>query len=490
MPANYSEVPGTRRIGDEASDDPEEAFRSPEELQKFFDYFCQGVLELDTPNQTIEYWSQKDHSVILTKPNAAFILINNFFIVAHRFLTEGVAGGVKFAKRIYLNTFFVMQCLDKRTPLYEVIEKFTSSASIDEWLSWFPILRKGYQTSETQMEKHIAEALDSTKNVEKLSGGWPGGWLELFSEPQFSICFVATTTTTSRGKPSESRVEYTISGSNLLKWLFRAYSRDKSVALKSLRFACEGRQLFLSSAGKKTAAELGLKDGSVITVSSAQHPSSATDGTAKKIALKKPRGAPSNKKRNQKNKKKAASNQSYSALSEEEKLKQQHSKAMSLVFEECSGSFKLKRQILDSMKLKRTPPKDKSKTSHALPSTAPISNPPPNGLAGKAGKLHFDIQVGEAENLYKTWSTTSFNRNLQSKRIITIDLHGLTKKDALARLALALPKWVDIAMRGEYPWIIPVKIICGRGNQILAEAVKDWIRCNKNAANTPKSLSY
>ncbi|KAL7540296.1 hypothetical protein ACHAXR_010011 [Thalassiosira sp. AJA248-18] len=42
-------------------------------------------------------------------------------------------------------------------------------------------------------------------------------------------------------------------------------------------------------------------------------------------------------------------------------------------------------------------------------------------------------------------------------------------------------------MRGEYPWVIPVDIVCGGGSQILSEAVKAWIRNNRQVANRPKN---
>ena len=71
-----------------------------------------------------------------------------------------------------------------------------------------------------------------------------------------------------------------------------------------------------------------------------------------------------------------------------------------------------------------------------------------------------------------------------------IDLHGLTKKQALSKLNESLPVWSEIAMKGAYPFVIQVKIVCGGGSQVLSEAVQDWIRQNKNGANAPKSRSF
>ena len=56
-----------------------------------------------------------------------------------------------------------------------------------------------------------------------------------------------------------------------------------------------------------------------------------------------------------------------------------------------------------------------------------------------------------------------------------IDLHGLTKEQALTKLDESLPGWVDIARKVH---MIQVRIICGGGNHILAVAVEDWIRRN------------
>eukprot|EP00956_Cyclotella_meneghiniana_P036123 scaffold121796_cov20-Cyclotella_meneghiniana.AAC.2 len=50
----------------------------------------------------------------------------------------------------------------------------------------------------------------------------------------------------------------------------------------------------------------------------------------------------------------------------------------------------------------------------------------------------------------------------------------------------ALIGWVDTAMKGEYPGVIPVDVVCGGGNQILSETVKTWIKSKKNVVNVPR----
>ena len=165
--------------------------------------------------------------------------------------------------------------------------------------------------------------------------------------------------------------------------------------------------------------------------------------------------------------------------------------AIAIVFAEAHPTFLEIRQDLDSMNLKRTPPKDKKKTSKPSPPTAPISNPPTHGRGGKAGKSCFVVQVGEAENLYKTAKPSGAIHSFNSKHNRgrnEIGLHGLTKKQALDKLDERLPEWINMAMRNS-PFVIQVTIVCGGGNQTLAEAVANWISEKKNVANAPKSLA-
>ena len=45
---------------------------------------------------------------------------------------------------------------------------------------------------------------------------------------------------------------------------------------------------------------------------------------------------------------------------------------------------------------------------------------------------------------------------------------------------------IDIAMKGNHPFVIRVDIVCGRGNQVLSELVASFIRDSPQVANRPK----
>ncbi|KAL7541671.1 hypothetical protein ACHAXR_011111, partial [Thalassiosira sp. AJA248-18] len=104
-----------------------------------------------------------------------------------------------------------------------------------------------------------------------------------------------------------------------------------------------------------------------------------------------------------------------------------------------------------------------------------------DSLCGNAGKIAYPILVGEVSNLYKTSKALT-------RPTVTVDLHGHSKDEALDTLDESLTAWVDTAMRGEYPWVISVDIICGGGSQILSGAVKLWIRSSRKVANRPKNF--
>ena len=173
----------------------------------------------------------------------------------------------------------------------------------------------------------------------------------------------------------------------------------------------------------------------------------------------------------------------------ENKHRQAHSRAMTGVFEELNPLLKQIRTRLNNLTIhKRAPKVRKPKKKNNQPSTS-IMNLPTTAdcLGGKAGKISYPILVGEVTSLYKT---TKSNKSTKSSRHpIVLDLHGFSKDEALKKLDECLPAWVETAMSGESPWVLPVDIICGGGSQILSEAVKGWIRSNHQVANRPKSYN-
>lgn len=167
-----------------------------------------------------------------------------------------------------------------------------------------------------------------------------------------------------------------------------------------------------------------------------------------------------------------------------------HSKLLTKVFEEMQPKLKIIRQQLNDLTLVRQNSKTKNSSAHKKTlREKPIGVPNPSliGTAGKAGRVSFVVNVGRVENLYKT-SKRRGRRSGGAKKpsMAIIDLHGCTKTDALARLGTSLKEWLNTAMVGSYPWVIPATIVCGAGNQILSEVVEQWIKETKNVANAPK----
>ena len=171
-------------------------------------------------------------------------------------------------------------------------------------------------------------------------------------------------------------------------------------------------------------------------------------------------------------------------VDEEKKQKQLWMKGIHRVHLEATVKFRKIRRELDAMNLERVEPKQKNKKETPAPQSMPsFLTLSTAGGDKKAGKSQYIILVGDPNNLYKT-------RNIKRSmsEIPSIDLHGMSKNEAVSKLDENLPHWIDIAMRGSYPFVIPVKIVCGKGSQTLSEAVAEWIRKKKEVSNAPKDL--
>ncbi|KAL7553619.1 hypothetical protein ACHAWF_016923 [Thalassiosira exigua] len=253
---------------------------------------------------------------------------------------------------------------------------------------------------------------------------------------------------------------------------------------KTLRISFNGKRLFLSSYGKKRISELGIIQGSKIIVEEIQEQRTNTGALARTQPTK---GSKPNKKRGNKksrSKKKGRRKQtSYVLTPKEEDYRLEHSKCLSRVFEEADGIFKDIRQRLNSLVIKNPRPKSKvltTKCVRTMPGEGALTS---DGQAGKAGKVMHPILVGDVQSLYKS-SKKTMRRHVET---LVVDLHGFSVSEATGVLDNALPGWLDIAMRS-HPFVVPVDIVCGAGNQILSETVELWIRKQMQVANRPKGF--
>ncbi len=271
-----------------------------------------------------------------------------------------------------------------------------------------------------------------------------------------------------------------------MKNLFSRYAAMREIPPKSLRFKSDNKVLFLSSIGKMSPRDLGMQNNDVIYASRLE----SIDMKRNEIeTTKKSRPSQRTKKGKAKSKKKATNQPSYSTMNDKERLRREHSKNLSIVFDEANPQFKEIRQKLNSLALEQTPPKVKllsPRVRARQPTSADLSDISSVSLDNKAIKTHFYVLVGEVSNLYKS---TKPSKNIKAHEVsFTIDLHGYSKEAAVRELDASLPSWVDAAMHGDYPFVILVTIICGAGGQVLSEVVEKWIRENERVANARKNM--
>jgi len=277
---------------------------------------------------------------------------------------------------------------------------------------------------------------------------------------------------------------YTVACNAPLKQLLTKYAEDRGTSIKSLRIKHKNRTLFISSIGKKTPIDLDIEEYDIIEVAILQTTNETTSNEQPKQQSK---GKNNKKKKKHKRSKKKRA-QCLVIQKTEAELKVEHSKLLGKIHEEAESQFKEIRQRLNALNLERTKPKQKKIKSKMVERIEVVDNPlGDDQLGGKAGKTQFIIQVGEVSNLYKTTKSSSADRSRRQDDTL-IDLHCLTAEEAVYRLDKHLPSWIEIAMKGSYPFVIPVKIVCGGGSQILAKVVENWIKQNDHVANAPKNM--
>ncbi|KAL7550133.1 LOW QUALITY PROTEIN: hypothetical protein ACHAWF_013379, partial [Thalassiosira exigua] len=127
----------------------------------------------------------------------------------------------------------------------------------------------------------------------------------------------------------------------------------------------------------------------------------------------------------------------------------QHSRKLTELHDEAVDRFKSIRMRLNNLAIERTQDQAAEASSQS------------DSLEGKAGKSHFEIQVGEVRNLYKSAKhAVSSSDPSALLPTSTLDLHGCTREEALAHLDKALEVWVDDTMRASDPFVRPASIVC------------------------------
>jgi hypothetical protein len=303
---------------------------------------------------------------------------------------------------------------------------------------------------------------------------------------------------------TDERKSLKIGSTSTLKALFNKYAEERGVSLRSLRFSYDDKTLFLSSLGSKTPNDLGMKDSDWIMVTEQKQEdnngSSSSSNTKSKANRRGSNSSPGNNglsrrksiddgSKPRKNRR-ASWNGCPIDTSSQEFLKLKHSRKLTLLFEEAEPIFTKIRQELNDLSIQRCKPKSRrlTTTTTSRPDLVvePKDTPGTDGLGSKAGKVCFHVNVGQVENLYKTSkSVTLLSSSSRSTKLPSLDLHGYTKQEALSKLEECLPEWKDTAMKGEYPFVLPVTIVCGGGAQILSETVERWIKEKDGVANAP-----
>ena len=251
----------------------------------------------------------------------------------------------------------------------------------------------------------------------------------------------------------------------------------------------DAAEYHLFTSADRSLKELGIKEGDTIACQFKEYNGGASElGDSEPVSHKSNERTSRNvtKQRHSKKKRKPKTSSNRSPAYQQpsnQHVKEAHSKKMERVLHELRPQLQPIRRKLDSLTLQRQLPKQKG-MAISRNDQENIDNFT-NSLTTsgtKAGKTVYLILVGLESNLY------SSSKVSRERKAISLDLHGLTKKGALSTLKENLPRWVDTAMKGEHPWVIPVNVICGGGSQELSEVVAAWIRREKQVANRPKSF--
>mmetsp|Transcript_2067 Transcript_2067/g.3286 ORF Transcript_2067/g.3286 Transcript_2067/m.3286 type:complete len:539 (+) Transcript_2067:131-1747(+) len=456
----------------------------------------------------VDFWSSPEN-IDSTSPNVAASICGCSWYLGMNYLSIGMLAE---ARALTLNGCFLQQCYN--TPIGDITSLCSDSAPA-VFRTTLPFFNDGLVAISTQQrlaiflkskvttdyQRRMAFATRTTKSksqvqdyIYQIGSDWnetPGGSSK-------AKAFRKRASTGMNVDGGEKFIDIILINAHTkketsmrhgtsvpLKVLVKKFAEDQDLPLKKLRFSYKGKNLFLSTLGQKSSQDLGISHLDSIFVhnkdaSDDEATSSSSDESSKENHHSSPAVVtPSLKKFKPFSRKNSHTPCAY--VLQEEQDRRNHSRKLSKMFEEAEPRFKEIRQKLADLSIE-CQPKAKSRPQRISPSRVkPIDNPCTIVQGGKAGVPFYVVHVGETDNLYKTRHTVVGRKNS-----LSIDLHGYTRAQALEELDTKLPEWVNTAHRGQYPFVIPVTIICGGGNQILSETVDEWIKSNDNVANAPK----
>ena len=293
-------------------------------------------------------------------------------------------------------------------------------------------------------------------------------------------------------------VSYRIYTHKLLTGSISKVKPQKSFRLPSLVCSRGGkfRIFYTVTSRMKTMNELGIQDGDTVipihfgksgTPYQQSRNNDNKSANDKKPTVKERKSNGKGKRQKKKSKVPSTSKQEQ-LVNDHIALREAHSKSMEPVLNELRPLLKIRRDKIASYYLQKAPPKVKKPIKAPKKSDTHLMSISSNVplISGKAGKSVYPVLVGEVNNLYKSSKKKFRSLSSSQTQTITLDLHACSRYKALGVLRKHLPKWIDIAMKGEHPFVIPVDIVCGGGNQILSELVAQFIRDNPQIANRPR----
>ncbi|KAL7536415.1 hypothetical protein ACHAXR_007147 [Thalassiosira sp. AJA248-18] len=258
----------------------------------------------------------------------------------------------------------------------------------------------------------------------------------------------------------------------------------------SLEILSKGSRIFFVTCDDKTVSDFGIEEGDVLQLSQGKCMEKVA---AKHELTKQEREGESSAKRGRKAKSNSRKPEHEGPIPAKQDvstdvLRELHSRAVGPVLDELRPKLKLIRQKLNDLALQKDLPKERQ-PAKACQGKENVSDailvPKDISFGGKAGKSIYHILVGEPNNLY---NTGQLNLKTKGQRLIVLDLHGCSRYKAIGVLRKRLPAWVEEAMKGDYPFVIKVDVICGCGHQVLSELVAQFIRDNDQVANRPKCV--